>query len=90
MGENNPIIIPFRKWELYELPSLRPSNREIWSTKTLTNLEKPRFVIVAFQVNRKNNPINVRRCIFSLVIILKNIKMTYLIKKYIKNTYYFF
>lgn len=56
LSKNEPIIMPFRKWDIYELPSLRQANRDIWPIKTSTNLEKPRLVVVAFQKNRKNNP----------------------------------
>lgn len=52
---NVPIIIPYRKWELFELPSLRPTKTDIWPIKTSTNLEKPRYILVAFQTNRKDN-----------------------------------
>ncbi|KAJ8953455.1 hypothetical protein NQ318_023574 [Aromia moschata] len=31
------------------------TNKEIWSVKTCTNLESSRYVIVAFQTNRKDN-----------------------------------
>lgn len=55
INRNKIIQIPFRKWEFYELPSLRVSNKDLWNVKTSTNLERPRFVIVAFQTNRKDN-----------------------------------
>lgn len=55
LRSNKPIYIPFRKWELHELPSLRTTKTDIWPVKTSTNLEKPRYVIVAFQKNRKDN-----------------------------------
>lgn len=48
------ISIPFRRWELHELPALRQTDRDIWAVKTSTSLEKPRYVIIAFQTNRKN------------------------------------
>ncbi|KAK9680991.1 hypothetical protein QE152_g38674 [Popillia japonica] len=43
------------KWELYELPALRTTKDDIWSVRSTTNLEKPRYVIVAFQNKRKDN-----------------------------------
>lgn len=55
LRENKSIFIPFRKWELYELPSLRATKNDIWPIKTSTNLEKPRYVIVGFQHKRKDN-----------------------------------
>ncbi len=51
-----PIVVPFRKWEIYELPALRNSSKDIWPIRTNLSLERPRWVIVAFQKNRKNNP----------------------------------
>ncbi|KAK9731985.1 hypothetical protein QE152_g13197 [Popillia japonica] len=52
---DKPIYISFRKWELYKLPSLRNTRTDIWPVKTSTNLEKPRYVILAFQHKRKDN-----------------------------------
>ncbi|XP_031785598.1 uncharacterized protein LOC116417278 [Nasonia vitripennis] len=48
-----PIAMSFRSWELYEYPMLPASSRHIWTVKTSNQLEKPRFVILAFQTNRK-------------------------------------
>lgn len=47
--------LAFRNWDLYEYPSL-PINttHHIWNVKTTTQLEKPRFIIVAFQAERQN------------------------------------
>lgn len=54
--KNKPIPIPFMKWELHELPSLKTgATREIWSVKTTSAVESPRFVIVAFQTDRHAN-----------------------------------
>jgi hypothetical protein len=51
------VLMPFRRWELHELPSLRATEQDVWSVKTSTNLEKPRYVIVAFHSDKrdKNN-----------------------------------
>lgn len=46
------INLPFRLWELYEIPQITQANKHIWSVKTATNLNKPRYVIVGFQTNR--------------------------------------
>lgn len=54
--KNNSIILPFMKWELHELPSLKAgAKREIWAVKTASALESPRFVIVGFQTDRSGN-----------------------------------
>lgn len=55
LNKNAPINIAFRKWDLYELPSLRAATADVWPVKTSRNLEKPRYIIVGFQKNRKNN-----------------------------------
>lgn len=55
LSKLQPITIPFRKWELHELPSLRTTNHDMWAVKTSTNLEKPCYVIVCFQDNKVRN-----------------------------------
>ncbi|XP_049825040.1 uncharacterized protein LOC126265969 [Aethina tumida] len=51
---DRPIIIPFRKWNFNELPQLTANGRkEIWTVKTCTALESPRYIIVAFQTGRR-------------------------------------
>jgi hypothetical protein len=55
LKQDKPIKVPFRKWDLYELPHLTRGNREIWTVKTSPITERPRFVIIAFQGNRKDN-----------------------------------
>ncbi|XP_057337587.1 uncharacterized protein LOC130675763 [Microplitis mediator] len=53
---NDPAIsISFRAWELYEYPLLPNTSKHIWTVKTSTQLEKPRFVILGFQTERKND-----------------------------------
>ncbi|KAJ8913264.1 hypothetical protein NQ315_012882 [Exocentrus adspersus] len=55
INEDKPILIPFRQWEFHELPTFTEgSTKEIWSVKTCTNVESPRYVIVAFQKGRKD------------------------------------
>ncbi|XP_012270282.2 uncharacterized protein LOC105694324 [Orussus abietinus] len=49
-----PISISFRTWELYEYPLLPTTSKHAWTVKTSTQLEKPRYVILGFQTNRKN------------------------------------
>uniref|UniRef100_A0ABD2X030 Double jelly roll-like domain-containing protein n=1 Tax=Trichogramma kaykai TaxID=54128 RepID=A0ABD2X030_9HYME len=50
---DKPIAMSFRSWELYEYPTLPISTRHVWTVKTSNQLEKPRFVILGFQTNRK-------------------------------------
>lgn len=49
-----PAHIPFRSWELHEYPTLPQTQRQSWPIKTSNQLEKPRYVVLAFQTDRKN------------------------------------
>ena len=53
VGKDRAISMSFRTWELYEYPLLQNSNTHVWTVKTSNQLEKPRFVILGFQTNRK-------------------------------------
>lgn len=52
--KDQPIMIPFRRWQLYEYPSLPSSKFQTWTVKTSSMLEKPRYVIFGFQTARKD------------------------------------
>lgn len=54
LDSRKPIYISFRSWELFEYPYLPKTTNHSWSVKTSSHTEKPRYVIVAFQRNRKN------------------------------------
>lgn len=54
INRSSLISIPFRQWELYELPALKQAKSDTWAIKTSTQLEKPRFVLLAFQKNKRN------------------------------------
>lgn len=55
MVEKNACIhIPIRNWEIAEYPILPETNRQSWTIKRSSQLEKPRYVILAFQTDRKN------------------------------------
>ncbi|CAG9815507.1 unnamed protein product [Phaedon cochleariae] len=50
------MMIPFRRWELHELIALtQGSTIEIWSVKTCSALDSPRYVIVVFQTKKVDN-----------------------------------
>jgi hypothetical protein len=53
--KNNPLSIAHRRWELFTYPLLQESHSFTWVLKSSTSLEKPRFVIIGFQTDRKNN-----------------------------------
>ena len=49
------LFIPFRSLETYEYPELGNTKSVVWNLKTASKLEKPRFVIIGLQKNRKNS-----------------------------------
>lgn len=55
LEKDRPIPLAFRNWDLYEYPLLPQTTKHTWSIKTSSQIEKPRFVIIGFQTNRKNN-----------------------------------
>ncbi|CAG9822214.1 unnamed protein product [Phaedon cochleariae] len=53
---DTPILIPFRKWDLSQLPALtNGAKSEIWAVKTSASVERPRYVIVCFQKSKRDN-----------------------------------
>ena len=53
--EKDPALtVSFRSWELYEYPQLPATSKHVWTVKTTNQLEKPRYVILAFQTARNN------------------------------------
>jgi len=48
------IYLSFRSFELMEYPVLPATPNQVWSVRTMTSLERPRYVIVGFQTERKN------------------------------------
>jgi hypothetical protein len=54
VNRGQTVTMAFRNWELCEYPLLPQSTGQTWAIKTMSQLEKPRFVILAFQNNRKD------------------------------------
>lgn len=52
---NIKVKVPYRMWDLYELPALRQTTSDVWAIKTTRSLEKPRYVIIGFQNNNQSN-----------------------------------
>ncbi|XP_066590555.1 uncharacterized protein [Prorops nasuta] len=50
----NVVTMNYRTWDLYEYPFLQSSTKHTWAVKASTQLEKPRFIILALQTNRKD------------------------------------
>lgn len=44
----------FRSWDLYEFPLLQSTTKHSWAVKAATQLEKPRYVVLALQTGRRN------------------------------------
>lgn len=55
LEKDRPIQVAFRNWDLYEYPLLPRTTKHTWSMKTSTQIEKPRYVIIGLQTNRKND-----------------------------------
>lgn len=55
LEKDRSIQLAFRNWDLYEYPLLPKTTKHSWSIKTASQLEKPRFVILGLQTNRKLN-----------------------------------
>ncbi|XP_055307050.1 uncharacterized protein LOC129571300 [Sitodiplosis mosellana] len=54
LDRQQPILLHFRTWELFEYPVLPTINNHIWSVKASSSLNTPRYIMVAFQTNRNN------------------------------------
>lgn len=52
------ITVPYRSWDLYEMPQLPTTDKHIWTVKSTTQLTKPRYVFVVFQTNRQRVNVN--------------------------------
>ena len=56
IDKNQILPIAFRSWDLYEHPSLPTgTQQETWTVKASSSLERPRYVIIAFQTDRQRN-----------------------------------
>lgn len=55
IDNRKPIELIFRSWELYEYPALPTTDKHVWTVKTSTNVNKPRYVILGFQTGKKNS-----------------------------------
>ena len=53
--KQSPFVISFRKWDFMENPNVARSTQDLWTVKTLSGLERPRFIIVALQTDIRNS-----------------------------------
>lgn len=51
---NQSIQMAFRSWDVYQYPFLPQTKKHMWTIKTTTQLEKPRYIIFGFQTSRNN------------------------------------
>jgi hypothetical protein len=51
--KNPKFLIPFRKWELQQIPLLRESKNEVWTALAGTGIERPRYVVLAFHTDKR-------------------------------------
>lgn len=47
------IGVPYRSWDLFEMPELPQTTKHMWTVKSSSQMSKPRYVFVAFQTNRR-------------------------------------
>lgn len=55
LERDRALQVIFRNWDLYEYPTLPKTTKHTWAIKTSSQIEKPRYIIVGLQTNRKNN-----------------------------------
>lgn len=47
------ITVPYRSWDLYEMPQMPQSSKHIWTVKSTSQMCKPRYVILVLKTNRQ-------------------------------------
>ena len=52
--KNRPVVMSYRSWKFYEYLLLPSFPKHVWTVKTSNQLEKSRFIILAFRANRKS------------------------------------
>lgn len=58
LDSRKTLTCAYRAWDLCEYPVLPTNTSHSWTVKSSSLLEKPRFAIVGFQTDRKNNLLN--------------------------------
>lgn len=54
LSKNRKIIIQHRSMDMVEYPQLPLTTSHMWSVKTVSHLNRPRYVVVGLQTNRKS------------------------------------
>lgn len=57
LAKNKRLVVQYRAFDLYEYPELPQTTDLIWSVKTVSHIRKPRFVLVAFQHDKRGKKI---------------------------------
>lgn len=57
LSKNKRFTIQHRTWDLYEYPELPQTMNHVWTVKSVSHWNKPRYVFVAFQHDKKENKI---------------------------------
>lgn len=57
LSKNKNLAIQHRSWDMYEYPELPQTTSHVWSVKTVSHVNKPRFVLVGFHHNKKGKKI---------------------------------
>lgn len=52
LSKNRKIVIQHRSMDMVEYPQLPQTTSHMWSVKTVSHVNRPRYVIVGFQTNR--------------------------------------
>lgn len=55
LSKNRKIIIQHRSADLVEYPELPRTQNNMWAVKTVSNVNRPRYVVVGLQTNRNNS-----------------------------------
>jgi hypothetical protein len=54
LQEDKPIELGFRSWQACEKPLNTNTNKIEWQVQTTTHMERPRYVLLALQTNKRN------------------------------------
>jgi hypothetical protein len=54
INKDKPIVMPFRSWAYHENPAVPQTTEFTWNITSASPLERPRYVLIGFQTNRKN------------------------------------
>lgn len=54
LSKNRKIVIQHRSMDLVEYPQLPQTSSHMWQVKTVSHVNRPRFVVVGLQTNRDN------------------------------------